>query len=254
MSRTGTVSHILWHFTGGNREGGPKPIKDSFEILKAILISKTLKRGSQKETLSFNSPLKSDKNGVTWNTGSVVCLADIPIQSLSYHASHYGRVAIGFKRQSAIQAGFTPVLYCSDKSAAMLKWIKIKRGSEALSDYLHKSVRLTKEIDSIVSSDMPDVHVEIVEALSSTLKGELEDFERLFKNYSLKAEHSAHIDRILNEREWRLLNDYKFDIDDISMIIVPEADGLYEELVSNRSSLGISNTTVIVPWETLNIS
>lgn len=248
MSRTGTVSHILWHFTGGSRQGTPKPTDEAVTILKAILASKTLRRGNQKETLSLTIPLNYAKSGITWETDSVVCLADIPIQSLSYHASHYGRVAIGFKRQSAISSGFNPVLYCSDKSSAMIKWLNIKKSSELVKNYL-------SSVDESPTTDFKvEASLTIVKELSSILADSLSDFERLFKNYSLRAEHSSHIDRILNEREWRLLVDYQFEIEDISMIIVPETGGFYADLISNRVELGISDTTVIVPWETLNIS
>lgn len=245
MSRTGTVSHILWHFTGGSRVGAPKPPEIAVSILKAILASKTVKRGNERETLSLTIPLPPAERGVTWETDSVVCLADIPIQLLGYHASHYGKVAIGFKRQSAIESGFSPVLYCSDKSAAMIQWINIKKSSDLVRSYLKS------EIDTGVESNQ---RLDAAVSLSSILVASLERFEMLFKNYSLRDQHSAHIDRILNEREWRLLEDYEFSIDDISMIIVPEEGGYYADFVSNRERLGINNLTVIVPWETLNIS
>jgi len=41
----------------------------------------------------------------------VVCLADIPIIHLSYHAQRYGEIAIGFHRKHVMEKGFMPVFY-----------------------------------------------------------------------------------------------------------------------------------------------
>ncbi len=71
-SSPGTVSKILWHFTGGPRwneaekrqEAAPKPVDDAYAALVGILSSRTLNLGSYQEVVSIAvSKLKSDGEG-----------------------------------------------------------------------------------------------------------------------------------------------------------------------------------------------
>ena len=55
----------------------------------------------------------------TVTSSSVCCLADIPIMHLSYHAGRYGKIAIGFHRDTAIDHGFSPVFYQLEETAVL---------------------------------------------------------------------------------------------------------------------------------------
>ena len=127
----GTVSKILWHFTGGpnwdaktNRQKKrPKPTRQAYEILVKILEGRELKIGKYKEVIRFKELVSRthDEESGSWFEGigptrrldsdPVCCLADIPIVHLGYHAERYGKVAIGFHRESALRHGFNPVFY-----------------------------------------------------------------------------------------------------------------------------------------------
>jgi hypothetical protein len=134
----GTVSKILWHFTGSPRwkaeekcqEVVPKPAGEAFDALSAILQTKELRLGSYREVVSVKVPI-SRRDPVTnkrlpssyaivyRESAPVCCVADIPIAHLSYHASRYGTIAIGFHRDAVVNAGFNPVFYTLQHSQVL---------------------------------------------------------------------------------------------------------------------------------------
>jgi Putative abortive phage resistance protein AbiGi, antitoxin len=121
----GTVSKILWHFTGGpkwnsakNRQGKlPRPASEAYTALLSILKSKQLRLGQYQEVVKVEVPeqkkLKPKANQppaspstkpatriVEVKSARVCCIADIPVAHLSYQAKRYGKIAIGFHRRS----------------------------------------------------------------------------------------------------------------------------------------------------------
>jgi hypothetical protein len=127
----GTVSRILWHFTGGpswnsaeNRQATrPKPREEAYKAFLSILRSRELRLGQYREVVKVDLPkLKSyskqtrkteelKSTTVAMKSAQVCCLSDIPIAHLSYHATRYGKFAIGFHRAPAVRHGFNPVFY-----------------------------------------------------------------------------------------------------------------------------------------------
>lgn len=128
----GTVSKILWHFTGGptwnakeNKQNSkPKAPQDAYQILCKIIQDKELRIGNYKEIVkgriidhvsvkagagSENKSYKIiNEMPLPEESLNVCCLADIPIQHLPYHSERYGRFAIGFHRDSALHNNFNP--------------------------------------------------------------------------------------------------------------------------------------------------
>ena len=126
----GTVSKILWHFTGGPKwnttkncqERKPKPAAEAYGALLSILGSKEFRLGEYHEVVKVRLPkLRYNKQTrkkeertnrvVEMRSSPVCCLSDIPIAHLSYHAARYGKIAIGFHREAAVRHGFNPVFY-----------------------------------------------------------------------------------------------------------------------------------------------
>ena len=95
----GTVSKILWHFTGGpiwdtktNKQGKKlKQANEAFSNLKAIIKSRTLKIGRFTEVINVVLPtykeysplekrvVETKNKPITMHSSSVCCLADIPL-------------------------------------------------------------------------------------------------------------------------------------------------------------------------------
>jgi len=136
MARPGTVSKILWHFTGGplwddnlSKQGTKlKPDDQAYEALKSILSSRELQVGKYKEIVKIILPIKHHYNiptktfdeikdlPITINSRPVCCVTDIPIQHLAYPALRFGKMAIGFYREAIVRTGFNPVLYTLEEA------------------------------------------------------------------------------------------------------------------------------------------
>lgn len=270
----GTVSKILWHFTGGpmwnskknEQEKKLKNPADAFDKLKMILKSRTLKVGRFKEVVKITLPtfrkysleekkiieLKNHK--ITMESSPVCCLADIPAVHLGYHAKRYGQFAIGFHRDSVVKHGFNPVLYTLSTTEV------IRHIYEGLSSI--ESIDAS-EITSAAESISVDDYGEDIEIDTSDVEAAAEDLQ----NYAYEAQQSIHnfiafiktferdqFNSIYCEREWRSVTDFNFSPEDIAMIIVPNQIGkikYFEQIISEVKKLKISRGTPIVPWEDL---
>ena len=135
----GTVSKILWHFTGGPKwnqarnyqQRRPKPAAEAYAALLSILETRQLRLGQYREVIKVQVPklrrynaktrrVEDLTDAVVERTSSpVCCLADIPVAHLSYHAGRYGKIAIGFHRHGPVNHGFNPVFYTLHDSGVL---------------------------------------------------------------------------------------------------------------------------------------
>jgi len=236
MPRPGTVSKILWHFTGGpiwddkkmKQSKALKPNDKAYEALKSILLSFELRVGNYAEIIRNTSRGKSSKSNshnsgkgplITIESSPVCCVADIPIQHLSYHAKRYGKMAIGFYRSSIIRAGLNPVLYTLENS---------QLNNAIVEGYLsHRCA------DAEGCKDTNDYEALFGELLAHT------------KTFS-----KVEFDSIYCEREWRSTKPFKFTDDDVAMVILPRKTrrNYFEEYVKDTKLLP---KVPITCWEDL---
>lgn len=282
MSKTpGTVSKILWHFTGGpgwdvdkdRQLGEPKEDESAYDALISILNSYELRASTYSESIkAFIFEQLGDfvaDDGVPLivpklarvQTESVVCVADIPIQHLGYHAMRYGKFAVGFKRDKLLYYGFNPVLYTQSSSLVANNLIQL------IGDFEH------------ISSDLTDLKKAFIDVLKAKPRGELDiphqnrhgiatkrgDFigicaslateltnikQRLIDlGCMVKTFHAPEMDQILPEREWRLPRSFNFSQEDIAMVVLPRSGGWFDKFIESQPEFprGIP----IVPWEDL---
>jgi hypothetical protein len=274
-----THSDILWHFTGGKTHNiknhkeskNLKSLKTAFEILKTILKTKNLKVGSYHEYIKCVMPsqqIYNDKNNrleIKKNVPSVIttspvcCVADIPLSELFHHGKRYGKIAIGFKRNSLIKAGFNPVFYTLHTT-------------EIIQNFFHTQNSLEQSdfgIEDIVS----DIENEI-----STLECESCGNEQTFCNVDLTAlsdsssDISAHIDdtlellsntlafiktfdrtefnTIYSEREWRSVMSFEFNWNDVAALILPRKNGYHQKFINDiKPNLKLPSTIKVYCWE-----
>jgi hypothetical protein len=282
----GTVSKILWHFTGGptwnaktkKQSTKPKPPSKAYENLKSILRSKELHLGKYREVVKviiperrrFNSETKQvevQKNvPVDIESSSICCLSDIPAPHLRYHAYRYGKFALGFHRNAIIRAGFNPVFYTLQDTPIVRS---IYEGFSSLKVADPNSIRdATSRIDSVISDvedkdiyDNLDIEVsdEImkieseVDSLEDTISDALESLENLVA--FIKSFEQNEFSTVYCEREWRSTKQYNFEIDDLAMIVLPKAVGdtkYYRNFVEKVAPhLGLPRRVPIVPWDDL---
>lgn len=280
----GTVSKILWHFTGGptwntktkRHSNSTKPAAKSYKNLRSILLTKELRLGTYKEVVKvilperrkFNPETKKvdvQKNvALVIESSSICCLSDIPALHLRYHAYRYGKFAIGFHRSAIIRAGFNPVFYTLQDTPIVrsiyegfssLKFADPWAIGEALKliDYQVSDIESDQDLDiDVISDDIGGIKLEVdeLESSISNAKRSLEDFVAFVKTFD-RSEFST----IYCEREWRSTKQYNFDIDDVAMIVLPKAVGgtkYFKNFVEKSApKLKLPRRIPIVPWDDL---
>ena len=275
----GTVSKILWQFTGGptwdtktNKQGKKlKPANEAFSNLKAIIKSRTLKVGRFRELVNvvlpsykqyslFEKGVVEIKNKpITMHSSSVCCLADIPSVHLGYHATRYGKFAIGFHRSSVVRHGFNPVLYTLPTTEVIrhiyegLSSIESIDAGDLVSAAESIETNIMDEIDEYhdISVDTSEVvsQAEVMEGYAQEAQSSIQDFIAFIKTFE-----EDEFDSIYCEREWRSVKDFKFTFDDVAMIVAPknfDGEDYFHALVENVKNLKIPRRIPIVPWEDL---
>lgn len=253
MSKSpGTVSKILWHFTGGpewdselhKQKKVLKKNSSSFEILNKIIDGGVLKTGSFSEvaqTLSMNG---DDDVLNTIQTRPVCCLADIPIQHLGYHSKRYGKIAIGFHR-SAIMRAFHPVLYNPIGS-----YLNLEIGM--LNDWMRDNSAVILEQVLKNKGMLDNFENAEVFGLIDSIKTNVEICTSLFVDiltYSKSFEPTKEFETIYCEREWRATDDFHFTHDDIAMVLLPRRGGFYNRFL--EKSTDFERKFSVVAWEDL---
>ena len=233
-----------------------KPVEDAFSALNSIIESQELRVGSYRELVRvilprrgvFNTKLRKyemKKNvPVTIESSPVCCVADIPTQHLSYHSKRYGKMAIGFRRESLVQHGFNPVMYSLDNSFlsraiidgyAALDNIDVDWAISELDD-------LSENIDIVGVEDQLDDIKSYKEMASDC-------YERILA--FIKTFEPKEFDSIYCEREWRSTENFNFEITDIAMIVLPRNVGeknWYDEFIR---STHLPRTVPVLCWEDL---
>lgn len=275
----GTVSKILWHFTGGpiwnrttQQQGtAPKAAAKAYANLKSILRSRELRLGQYKESVSVVLPLRrrwdpkqtrvvTERNvAVQITSAAVCCLSDIPAPHLRYHAYRYGKFAIGFHRDAVLKHGFNPVFYTLNDTHVLqstyegfsaLRFVDPGGIAQAAGEIESALCDLDADLD--LSSKLSGIELEadlIGEAIDSARRS-LENLVA-FANSFDRSEFTT----VYCEREWRALATYEFSFDDVAMIVLPKS-------VSNRKYFSPFATRVapriplprripIVPWDDL---
>src|SRR5260370_3257530 len=117
----GTVSKILWHFTGGPRWNQAakrqnttrKPPAEAYANLTSILRTKSLRLGGYKEVVNVVLPayrkinpatrkVEVEKNvPITLESSPFCCGSHIPAPHLHYHPPKNGKFAVGFPRNTS---------------------------------------------------------------------------------------------------------------------------------------------------------
>lgn len=275
----GTVSKILWHFTGGpswNAKEGrqntrPKSAVRAYENLRGILQSRELRVGDYTEAIrvliqerKYDATTRKHKVvrqvPVQLTGAPVCCLADIPIVHLAYHSYRYGKFAIGFHRDAVLRNAFNPVFYTLSSTRV------IRSIYEALSqlgfidfrDIEFAAWNIENEIDQSDSSDL-DVSGFIweIESEAKDIRESVENAKERFEQFLafVKTFEREEFATIYCEREWRSLKTYHFSLDEVAMIVLPkqvnEREYFRPFTRKTAEDLGLPRSIPIVPWEDL---
>lgn len=200
-----------------------------YEYCILLSILKTgLKIGKGNEEFKFLDT--RTKQMVTLWGYPVSCLADIPLKDLHIHAERYGRHAIGFHKESAINNNFHPVLYVNQYSSVF-----------------HRFIELRNQIEDFLNTT------------NKEFAGKLQEFLLLLgsiaKSGDLKANpvndinwDQLQLNNFYYEREWRSVYDWNFNKKDVAIIIIP--DEKISEFARDRKSneSKVDDTIPILPF------
>lgn len=253
MSKTpGTVSKILWHFTGGpewDREINKqkKTLKRSqlaFEILNKIIDQRILMTGSFSEVSQSLAINRDDDDIMTISTRPVCCLADIPIQHLSYHAKRYGKFAIGFHRHN-VGPQFNPVLYNAIGSDLNIQIGLLHQWGQ--DEGAFKLEKLLREMGLSADPQYREVFdlIEDIQMNFTVSSSLLVDVLTYSKSFNSNSEFGT----IYCEREWRSTQDFYFEPSDIAMVVLPRRGGFYNRFLQEQTEL--LKFFSVVAWEDL---
>jgi abortive phage resistance protein AbiGi (putative antitoxin) len=276
----GTVSKLLWHFTGGpkwnNREltqnDRPKSPRLAYEALVSILKSRELRLGSYAEIARVTLPMRrrydtktrrsvEQKNVcIAVKSAPMCCLADIPIAHLAYHSNRYGKMAIGFHRDAVVNSEFNPVLYTLDDMGVIRS---LYSGLNHMDTVDAATISMSAhEIESCADGLNDDIAAEIsstaqvlgaeADDITEAIGASRESFQRLLA--FVKTFDRNQFQTVYCEREWRSLKPFRFIQDDIAMIVLPKALGrtnYFRRFVGTAFARALPRSIPIVPWEDL---
>lgn len=272
-----THSEILWHFTGGPQWNSKKqcqkktlkPASTAYKTLLAILESKKLKVGNYSELIKLIVPKKRTYDPKKRNTfirnnvpveiftSKVCCVADIPLSELFHHAKRYGKIAIGFKREKLIAAGFNPVFYTLDNRKIVQHYYSAQDALESVDgssvetelDNFASEIeyQLPHSIEIDIDTSNVSSEIDFLSENASTALGNLKDAMAFVKTFN-----ANEFDTIYSEREWRSVNEYCFDWNHIEYIILPRGGrNSYMTKFKRKDliKLKVPNSIKILSWE-----
>jgi hypothetical protein len=283
-SSPGTVSKILWHFTGGPLWDDEakcqrielKSSEDAYKALVAILASRELRVGKYQEVINAKIGFMKEierfgdafqfygDNPAILESDRVACIADIPIMHLSHHARRYGKMAIGFHRHSIIRTGFHPVFYQHQESSILREiyagLVASKVGGtidvEQVTYNLEEAIRKSEHsAGRMVQGELLSLCYDALGA-ANVADRVIAQSQKALKTLLAYVKTYAHeeLETIYTEREWRTTDNFNFNYDDMSMVVVPrDVDGIdyFEKFCYKAREMKLPPTLSIVEWEDL---
>ena len=194
---------------------------------------------------------------VTIKSKPVCCVADIPLQHVSYHANRYGKIAIGFHRGSVLRSGFNPVMYTLEDTELLNS---IYQGYAAVdyvdpSDAISEAETIEAEINKVIDSNDLDDSVDSY-SLDLELNWINKGYEKVCASFEnilayIKTFDESEFDSIYCEREWRSTESYNFSTADVAIIVLPreqEGERFYERFLDEVT---LPKTVTVACWEDL---
>lgn len=236
------ISRELTHFVGRGREETVQ-----YETLVKILNGGLLtplpgdpERAGMSE-VHINNKLSDE----TMFLGRVVCFCDIPVADLDIHMSKYSRFGVAFNKEALVAKGANPVYYIA-KNPGIPRPRSIQEVLRKVYEDLNQGKDANESLGETVSrvqifDEMLPLHHELFAAIKDAGSDRLselgvrdvrtvaaiEGFHDTYIGFFLKPFDSSLLDddpdNVYMEREWRVLGNLTFTLDEVVRVIVPEA-------------------------------
>ena len=237
-------SNIYWHFTGSpkgidwRKVRCPADISNQGSILDPATAKDTLKLilTSQKLLGSCTERVVGDLE-----TAKFCCVTDIPLKDLPSHAPYYGKVAIGFKA-NAVHKAFLPVMYVPTERMPIIKMLVPNRKlTEMACDFLSYQSSFQEQQALKLMSQAANNKEVVKKPDADAMKGFLMNFVKI-TDFDASPENTFY-----REREWRNIGDFRFAVEDVAAVVVPEA--FLAETRAHLDVIGYPRSISIVAWE-----
>ncbi|MBB6451954.1 DNA-directed RNA polymerase subunit N (RpoN/RPB10) [Salirhabdus euzebyi] len=211
-------SNVYWHFTGGPVSKDGSIVWHHYRCLREVKKNSVLR--DPKEAMENLKNIINTRVLKATTTEKILdkvetekfcCVCDIPLKDLTFHRQYYGDYAVGFN-SIKIHKNFHPVLYFEPLPTKIIKSNKLLHSKET----------------------------EVLDMLGINNHNPLINF--------LKITHFDvdYDDTFYGEREWRCLNHFYFDKEDVEAVIVPKNE---VNIINNYlNHMGYNNISVL-SWD-----
>lgn len=207
----GYISNELIHFVGRAYKDD-----DKYQLLLKILESGCLSNSEENAKkpigiagTEINGAAKISQNEMY--IPQMVCFCDIPRKHLKIHTTKYGRFGLAFEKDFIVNNGGTPVYYLPLEAKVSSS---IKKGR-----YFDKKLdKFQNDILEVVNTKCPEVR-DIIKDIEAFLDYHVFSYTKFF-DHTLADKDP---DNYYFEREWRVLGNLKFSMEDVTSIFIPRA-------------------------------
>ena len=159
---------------------------------------------------------------------NVVCFCDIPVEDLELHAAKYGRFAVCFRKGFLSAKGANPVYYLARNSTIA---VPLDVVVNPIPKHLKPSTRAEYFDQMVQNQNLSGIHhlqaAKSERNVSRMIAQDRANRFLAFHVYSFmkffdESMPDDHPDNFYMEREWRVLGNVGFSLEDVSRIILPE--------------------------------
>jgi hypothetical protein len=221
------ISKELTHFIGRKLANDI----ERYEVLKNILKKGLLThdpnsapkiQGMDSFGLHVNGSADFSKNEMYSPT--IVCFCDIPINDLSIHIRKYSCFGLAFSKEFIANKGGIPVFYIP--RGAVSRIFDYQDMSKCFNMKIKDYHNLFNYLDIAVAEELPPIiqtffnqNPNIIRDLRWFFDYSIFSFIKLF-DHNLNDENP---DNYYFEREWRVIGDVNFRIDNLKRVLIPES-------------------------------
>jgi hypothetical protein len=235
------ISKELLHFVGRGMDADAQ-----FELFIKILSEGWITHPPHNPNVSGNLKVNTDasiSNNEMYSP-EITCFADIPLEDISLHMEKYSSIGLSFSKDFIAAQGGVPVHYLpteaivkrsADLSPEKIQEIVASHGGEALHEHMYESVSKAQHFDEMLKEhhELFAIFSELAQksdpspGVSGLFKRVLKlerflDFH-LFSYFKFFDHRKAEDDQdnYYFEREWRIVGNLQFEIDDVKSVLIP---------------------------------
>jgi hypothetical protein len=162
-----------------------------------------------------------------------VCFCDIPVADLAIHMAKYGSFGLSFLKSFLVKCGANPAFYVAadsvifpDDPAAIVfsgsRSPKPLTRSELMERVIREAMATDYQLHSMALAEKGAITQGVTLATGSLLGSMIRSHFLSFCVPFDSASTDAARENYYMEREWRILGDVRFDLDDVFRVILPK--------------------------------